>query len=354
MAPITGKILIVDDDDFFLAMLEDMLRGQGYEITAVPDGVAAITTAESDPPDLILLDIIMPRMDGLEVLQVLKQSPVTSEVPILLMTIERSEEVLLAGLRRGADDVLFKPISSEELLARCELALRRKKKIDGLNDVIRRHLDPNVAYQVLKQPTENLRLSRTHLAVLFTDLREFTRVAESISPEQTANLLNSLFEELVRCVLRYGGTLDKFLGDGLMALFGAPIGYPDNETRAVCAALDMVEYLEKVEKDLHPTSGQVIDMGIGISAGEVVVGPLGSQMRSNYTAIGDPVNVAARLTALAKGREIIISKTVADLLDDRVQVKQLPPAQLKGKRHPLEIFSVTPGQKLEVVFKRKT
>ncbi len=137
MAPITGKILIVDDDDFFLAMLEDMLRGQGYEITAVPDGVAAITTAESDPPDLILLDIIMPRMDGLEVLQVLKQSPVTSEVPILLMTIERSEEVLLAGLRRGADDVLFKPISSEELLARCELALRRKKKIDGLNDVIR-------------------------------------------------------------------------------------------------------------------------------------------------------------------------------------------------------------------------
>ncbi len=354
MSMLTGKILIVDDDEFFLAMMEDMLKGHGHEVTAVPDGVMAITSAESEPPDLILLDIIMPRMDGLEVLQVLKQSPQTADVPILLLTVEHSEEILLAGLRRGADDVLFKPVSSEELLARVDLSLRRNQKLNALKDVIRRHLDPSVAYQVFKQPAQSMQLRRTHLAVLFSDLRGFTKLAETLAPEQTAGLLNALFEELVRCVLRYGGTLDKFLGDGLMALFGAPISYTDNETRAVCAALDMIESLREVDRNVGVLSDKQIDMGIGICSGDVVVGPLGAQMRANYTAIGDPVNVAARLTALAKGREIIISKSVAERLDDRILLESLPPAELKGKRKPLAISRVTSGQKLEVVFKRKT
>jgi adenylate cyclase len=352
-API-GKILLVDDDEFFLSMMEETLSAHGHEVIAVPDGVTAITAAESDPPDLILLDIILPRMDGLEVLQILKQSPVTSEVPILLLTVQRSEEILLRGLRRGAEDVLFKPINNEELLIRVEHAMRRKRRMDALVDVIRRHLDPSVAYRILQQPVESMQLTRTHLAVLFTDLRGYTQVAEAISPEQTASLLNALFEELVRCVLRYGGTLDKFLGDGLMALFGAPIGYPDNETRAVCAALDMLEAMQQIDDGDQPAGERAIDMGIGISAGEVVVGPLGSQMRSNYTAIGDPVNVAARLTALAKGREIIISRAVKNRLDHQVKLEPLPPAKLKGKRNDLEIFRVVPGQKLEVVFRRKT
>jgi len=354
MEKTTGKILVVDDDEFFLAMMTDLLRGQGHEVTGVQDGVTAITSAESDPPDLILLDIIMPRMDGLEVLQILKQRPVTADIPILLLTINRSEEVLLSGLKRGADDVLFKPVSTEELLVRCELALSRKQKLDSLKNVIRTHLDPSVAYQVFSQPQKSMQLSRTHLAVLFTDLRGFTKVAESISPEQTADMLNALFEELVSCVLRYGGTLDKFLGDGLMALFGAPIGYNDNETRAVCAALDMVSSMKDLDHELSTHDGEPIDMGIGISAGEVVVGPLGSKTRANYTAIGDPVNVAARLTSLARGRDIIISQAVADRLDERVKIDPLPPTKLKGKRNPMVIFKVEPEQQLEVVLRRKT
>lgn len=354
MNKITGKVLLVDDDEFFLAMMEETLIAHGHSVTAVPDGVMAITAAESDPPDLILLDIIMPRMDGLEVLQILKQSPVTADVPIILLTINRSEDVLLKGLRRGADDVIFKPITQDELLVRTEMALKRKKRLDDLTGVIRRHLDPSVAYQVIKQPTGAMEFRRTHLAVLFSDLRGFTQVAESIEPEQTATLLNGLFEEMVRCVLRYGGTLDKFLGDGLMALFGAPIGYDDNESRAVCSALDMLSALQKLEGDSQPVTDKPINMGIGIASGEVVVGPLGSRMRSNYTAIGDPVNVAARLTATARGREIIISKSVKDRLDPQIKLEDLPPAELKGKRNPLEVFRVLPDQVLNVVLKRKT
>jgi adenylate cyclase len=352
---LTGRIMLVDDDEFFLSMIGDTLTNHGHQVTPLDDGVTAISRAENEPPELILLDIIMPRMDGLEVLQILKQNPSTAQVPVILLTTQRSEEIMLRGLRGGADDVMFKPVSAEELLLRCELARRRALRVKDLTEVIRRHLDPTVAYQIINQPRDFLQFKRTHIAVLFTDLRGFTKVAENIPPKKTAALLNGLFEELVRCVLRYGGTLDKFLGDGLMALFGAPIGYLDNETRAVCAALDMVDSMGAVDRDTRPlVGGQSIDMGIGISSGPVVVGPLGSQMRANYTAIGDPVNVAARLTALASGRDIIISKPVRQRLESQIRVEELPAAELKGKRKSLEIFRVLPGQKLEVAFRRKT
>jgi len=351
----TGRIMLVDDDDFFLSMIGDTLIAHGHQVTALSDGVSAISRAESEPPELVLLDVVMPRMDGLEVLQVLRNNPATAEIPVILLTTQRDEEVTLRGLRNGADDIMFKPVLPEELLLRCEMALKRAQRVKDLTDVIRRHLDPTVAYQIINQPREFLGFKRTHIAVLFTDLRGFTRVAERIEPEQTAALLNGLFEELVRCVLRYGGTLDKFLGDGLMALFGAPIGYTDNETRAVCAALDMVDSLQAIDRDTSPlVGGESIDMGIGISSGPVVVGPLGSQMRANYTAIGDTVNVAARLTALASARDIIISKAVRRRLEPQIQVEALPAAELKGKSKSLEIFRVLPGQKLDVAFRRKT
>ncbi len=345
----TGKILLIDDDEFFLAMLEDLLREQGHQVLGCSDGVQAISSAEADPPDLILLDIIMPRMSGLEVLQILKGRPQTADVPVLLLTVERREEIMLKGFALGADDVLFKPVSNEELLARVEVALRHRRRLEQLKQVIRQNLDPSVAFRALSQRADTLKLARTHLAVLFTDLRGFTQVAERIDPEETARLLNGLFEKLVRCVLRFGGTLDKFLGDGLMAIFGAPVSYPDNETRAVCAALEMIEALS----DLGAPEQEKLDMGIGISSGEVVVGPLGSSLRANYTAIGDPVNVAARLTALASGREIIACPLVAGRMDQRIRKEPLPPVTLKGKRQPLDIYRIPSGQKLEIALRRK-
>ncbi len=343
----TGKILLVDDDDFFLTVTEDLLKEAGYQVTAVPDPVKALNIAESEPHDLILLDVVLPRMDGLEMLQVLKQSPLTTHVPVLLLTIEHRENILVSGLRRGADDVLFKPIQTEELLARIDLALRRKKQLDVMRTVIRRHLDPSIARQVLDKPAPARQLIRTHLSVLFVDLRGFTKVVEAISPDRAADLLNSLFEELVGCVVKQGGTLDKFLGDGLMALFGTPVEYPDNETRAVRAAKDMIRSATQIGLKLSELVDRPVDVGVGICAGEVVVGPIGSRFGSSLTAIGRPVNTAARLTALARGNEIIISKSVADHLDPELTIEKLPPAQLKGKRDLLEIYRVVPDQDSE-------
>jgi adenylate cyclase len=350
----SGRILVVDDDEFFRSMAEELLTGHGHEVRTLPDGPSALAATEKDPPDLILLDLIMKQMTGLEVLRILKANPATTDVPVLLLTVERSEENLVKGISMGAEDVLFKPLSSEELLLRVELALRRKLRLDRLTEVIRRHLDPSVAYQILQEPQKPLPLRRAHLAVLFADLRGYTSLSEEIEPEQTAELLNRLFEHLVQCVVHYGGTLDKFLGDGLMALFGAPIDYPDNENRAVCAALEMLEQLAALDPSLGPAAGQKIALGIGISCGEVVVGPLGSRLRSNYTAIGDTVNVAARLTALAQGREIIICKEVRKRLDPMLKVDILPPAMLKGKRKALAIYRIVPDQKPQVVLRRKT
>ncbi len=355
MSP-AGHILLADDDEFFRAMTSEQLSTQGHRVRSATDGVMAVAMAEADVPDLILLDLVLPQMDGLQALQVLRNNPRTAQVPVFMVTARQDEDSLLRSLRLGAEDVLRKPINQEELLLKVDNRLRRKHREDSLNDLISQHLDPSVAYQLLHQhqPGQRLSMRRTHICVLFSDLRDFTQVAESIEPEQTAWLLNTLFEELVACVLRYGGTLDKFLGDGLMALFGAPIDYADKESRAVWAALDMLSCLEKLDERFRPLTGRSVDLGIGIAAGEVVVGPLGSQTRMNYTAIGDPVNVAARLTARAKGREIIINDKVAQALDGQIIVDPMEAVQLKGKSRAQSLFRVRSGQRVEVALRRKT
>jgi adenylate cyclase len=349
-----GTILLVDDDEFFRSVTADMLATHGYRVRALADPVEGVAAAEAEQPDLILLDMLMPRMDGLETLQVLKQQPRTASIPVLMITVEPSEQIMIKALGLGAENLLVKPVSHEELLIRVEHAMRRKRRLDELSGVIRRHLDPSVAYQILQQPGQALSMRRAHLAVLFSDLRGFTSVAERIQPEQVAEMLNSLFEVLVGCVLRYGGVLDKFLGDGLMALFGAPIDYPDNESRAVCAALDMLRELQTLDTEFERHVQEPIHLGIGINAGEAVVGPVGSRVRMNYTAIGDAVNVAARLTAQARGREIIISESVRAKLEPTFRVVELAPTLLKGKSHPLRIYRVLPDQELNVLIRRKT
>ncbi len=354
MAGASSTVLLVDDDEFFRSMTAEVLTAHGHRVKSMPDAVKAVAAVEADPPDLILLGLILPRMNGMQTLQVLKQNPRTSNVPVLVVTVKRDEETLLRALRLGAENVLHKPVSPEELLTRVEHALTRKHRLDELSGVIRRHLDPSVAYQILHQTGRTTTMRRTHLAVLFSDLRGFTKVAEALEPEQISELLNTLFEAMVGCVLSYGGVLDKFLGDGLMALFGAPIDHPDNESRAVCAALDMLRQLERLDTHFQRWVSEPIDMGIGISAGEVVVGPIGSSVRRNFTAIGDPVNVAARLTARAKGREIIISETVWKNLEPHFRCKPLPPALLKGKSRPLKIFQVDTDQELSILIRRKT
>ena len=350
----TGNILLVDDDEFFRAMTAELLTTQGHRVRTAPDGAVAVAMAEADPPGVIRLDLVLPQMDGLQTLQVLRNNPQTVQVPVFMITARQDEDSLLRCLRLGAEDVLHKPVNQEELLLKVDNRLRHKHWVDGLCDLIRQHLDPSVAYQLMQHPARGLAMQRTRICVLFTDLRGFTQVAESISPEQTAWLLNTLFEELVACVLRYGGTLDKFLVDGLMALFGAPIDYPDKESRAVCAALDMLKSLEHLDQQFQPLTGKPVDLGIGIAAGDVVVGPLGSQARLNYTAIGDPVNVAARLTARAKGREIIISQEVAEALPADIRTESLDAVLLKGKSQAQTIYRVEATQQVEVTLRRKT
>jgi adenylate cyclase len=349
-----ANILVVDDDEFFRSMTAEVLTSHGHRVRDTGDAVAAVASSESDPPDLILLDLVMPRMGGQEVLQVLKRSPRTADIPVLVVTVMKDEETLIRLLHAGAENVLHKPVSPEEMLTRVDHALKRKRRLDQLAGVIRRHLDPSVAYQILQRPGHSMGMRRTHLAVLFSDLRGFTSVSENIEPEQTAELLNTLFEAMVSCVLRYGGVLDKFLGDGLMALFGAPINHPDNESRAVCAALDMLRELTNLDSQFVRFWSEPIHMGIGISAGDVVVGPIGSSVRRNYTAIGDPVNVAARLTAQAQGREIIISEAVQERLEPQIKTEQLPPTLLKGKAKPLNVYRVDPNQELSILIRRKT
>ncbi len=328
----SGHVLLVDDDRLFQAFIRDTLEGRGFKVTSVLDGLEAITLAESEPPDLILLDIVLPKMNGLDILQIFKQSPVTSEIPVLLVTAEKGEEILVRGLRLGAEDVLFKPLSPVELGLRLELSIKRKRRLEKLLETIRHHVDPKIANELIDQPVGCPQLRREFVTVLFSDLRGLTRLTRALPPVQASHLLNGLVDELVRCVQRFNGMLDKFLGEGLTAFFGVSGAQSDNELRAVRAAAEMIQAFQKFEHLLRAGPIEPVDLGIGIASGDILLGQVGNRVNPRLTAIGTPINEAARLSNLAKGREIIISLSVRQSLPPEILAEQRPP----GRENPAE------------------
>lgn len=365
-----SRILLVDDEPFNLLLLEELLQLEGYTTLSASCGSAALESATDFQPDLILLDVMMPDLDGFEVCERLRQNPSSQTVPIIFLTALDDDESRLRGLESMGDDYLTKPINSNLLLAKITSILR-------LNQMRSQQMQRQVTQQtsaitqVNQQLAEKFRLfvpdqflnriaprgvgsiqlgnsQEEELTILFCDIRSFTTIAEAQTATETFNWLNGFFTEMEQAIAANGGFIDKFMGDAIMAIFDRPATHPQD---AIIAALAMTERLEIFNRDRAQYQlAQPISIGIGIHSGKVAIGTVGSNLRMESTVIGDTVNTASRLEQLTKvyNCQIIASEAVINRLTTAEQFtyELIDCIAPMGKQQTIKIYQVFHYQKL--------
>ncbi len=342
------RILIADDDWLNRDLLKTYLVNSGCEVVTAPDGRSALELAMQTPPDLALVDVQMPRMDGLSLCKTLKSNLATRFVPIVIVTALDSDDEKLKAIEAGADDFITKPYSSVVLLTRLRSLLRIKQlhdEVESRNRLLRQVLDRFLAEDVtdiiLTDPERYLKLGGDILqvTVLFADIRGFTRFTEEHSAEHVIETLNRIYQALSKVVFEHRGTFDKYLGDGFMAFYGAPVAAEDDALRALETSIEM----QRLFKELRDSSGDELKnlgLGIGLHSGEAVVGNIGSEKVMDYTVIGDVVNVAKRLQEQAGGGQILLSKNTYELAHKEVDAEPLEPIQVIGRREPIPAYLI--------------
>jgi adenylate cyclase len=356
----TNKILIVDDDPFNLDLLEQELTDHSYTIERANDGEEALKKVESFLPDVILLDYMMPKMNGIEVVKRLKQDEKHKGIPVILLTAKGSQEDKVRGLDAGADDYVVKPFDSFELLARVRSMARLKQMHDSLeewnrtlagkvtqqlNEIehmnrLKRYLSPQIAETILKSEDDNLFKShRREITVVFLDLRGFTAFSDNAEPEEVMELLKSYHAEMGKLIFKFEGTLERFAGDGIMVFFNDPIPCEDHVERAVRMALEMRARVQELRQGWLK-KGYDLDLGVGLSAAYATLGNIGFEGRMDYGAVGNVTNLAARLCGEAKGGQILTNQRTLSKIEDSVTVEPLEELHLKGFSRPVAAFNI--------------
>src|SRR4030095_7610760 len=296
------------------------------------------------PFDLLLLDIEMPELDGFGVLEQLKADPQLRDVPVIVNSSVEGLDNIVRCIGLGAEDYLPKPVNPVLLKARIGASLEKKRLRDQQKEMMRRFAAPEVA-QDLQDSGFSLVGKRVDASVLFCDIRGFTTLAETQSPEDTIELLNTYYALMFDAISGHGGIVTMMMGDGLMAVFGAPVPLPDHGESAVRAALEMIELVTLFNVELASASKPPIAGGIGIASGERVAGYAGTNKRAAYTCIGDTVNLAARLEAHTKvaQRAILVDPAARAALRDAGAAEALAPVALGGKAGRAEVCPLATG-----------
>jgi class 3 adenylate cyclase len=362
-APATFRVLIVDDDPDMSNFLARMLSQQGMQVEVASDGHVALEMIAASPPGLVLLDVLMPGPDGFEICRRLKAREATALLPVVLITALEDQESRVRGIEAGADDFLSKPVRREELIARVN-TLRRlhetRMELEGrrlaaevqhkeeIRKAFARYISPRLAERVLRESrgSEEVFRNLSHRAgvvALFADLRGFTRLSETVPVSSIVPMLNEFFTELTAAAHDNEGTVFSMAGDSLLVGFNVPVPQADATSRAVATGREMIQRFAPLGARWRAEHGLTTGIGVGIEAGEVVVGNVGAPSFMSYTIIGDPVNVAARLMQRAEPNEILVGPRASESLHamlggatpvDRRAVK------LKGKAEPIEVVTL--------------
>jgi adenylate cyclase len=347
MASRPPRILVVDDNKQNLEILQKTLTAAEYEVITAADGPAALGLIESAAPDLVLLDVMMPDMSGYEVCERIRANEASRLLPVVMLTVLSEVTDRIRGIETGADDFLSKPFNREELLTRVKSLLRIKAlhdEIETKNRLLRtlfgRYVSAEVAAEIVADPGRHLKLGgeKREVTVLFGDLRGFTPLAEQLDPQDAVDILNIYLTLVVDTVFRFGGTLDKFRGDGFMAFFGVPVRREDDPANAVRCALAVQEGLKRITFARFPDLR--LHMGNGINTGIVIAGNIGSERRTDYTVIGNEVNVAQRLESNAGPGQILMTGSTYERVKDAVQVRELGLLRVTGKQEGVRAYDV--------------
>jgi len=336
-----ARLLVVDDNKVNRLLLSRNIELMGHKVATAENGRVALQLLKREPFDLMLLDIEMPEMDGFQVLGEMAKDLELRDFPVIVTSSLEGIENVVRCIELGAEDYLTKPVNPVLLRARIGASLEKKRLRDQQKELVRRFATAEVA-EDLQQTGFSLGGKRVRGSVLFADIREFTPLAESQPPEETIELLNTYYTLMFNAISGHGGIVSQIAGDGLMAVFGAPLPLAEHCDAAVRAALEMIEMIELFDVEQAAASKPQIRIGIGIASGEMVAGYTGTNERATYTCIGDTVNVASRLeshTKLAQRAILIDAETRAGLRGD-VAVRALGPVAIRGKAQPVEVYAV--------------
>ena len=351
---IKAKILIVDDVLANIKVLKETLKTD-FKIIFALNGNKAIEIVKSDPPDLILLDIMMPDMDGYEVCRILKSDPKTRNIPIIFLTARTDTEDETKGLQLGAVDYIVKPINPAIVSARVNTHLNLANRtaelrqsltdLDLRNRFIRqtfgRYLSDEIVNSILENPSGmNLGGEKRNVTILMSDIRGFTPICESLPPEDVVGLLNIYLGKMTDIIFKYQGTIDEFLGDGILTIFGAPIQREDDAVRAVACALEMQLAMEEVNLLNQQKKYPQISIGVGINTGNLVVGNIGSFKRTKYGAVGHNINLTSRIESYTKGGQILISAQTLSACGPILHINESFNVTPKGVKDPITIFDI--------------
>jgi len=336
-------ILVVDDNELNRDLLTRRLARKGFATDEAADGFKALEWLANHHCDLVLLDIMMPGMSGIEVLEKVRETRDGTELPIIMATAKDTREDIVGALSLGANDYVTKPLDFPVVLARvnAQLGMKRAndrvrqlvKEVERRNEFIRsvfgRYLTDEIAETLLDSP-EGLSLSgeRREITILLADIRGFTNLSSHLEPEKVVTLVNNFLSEMTRVIISHGGTIDEFIGDAILALFGAPRAMEDHAEKAVACALEMQQTMQAVNELNHQSGLPELATGIGINTGEVIVGNIGSEQRAKYGVVGHNVNFAARIESFTEGGQILVSDRTLEactgLLETRGEMSVLP------------------------------
>lgn len=336
-----GYILIVDDNKMNRLLIARGLERDGHHVAFAENGRQALQMIHARSFDLVLLDVVMPEMDGYQVLRELTDDPHLKELPVIMISAVDELSSVVKCIEMGADDYLNKPINAVLLKARVDASLEKKRLRDRQRELIKKFATDEVAEDLLTSGF-SLGGKNVEATVMFSDIRSFTTVAESQSPEETIELLNDYYTLMMDAITGERGIVNQIVGDGLMAIFGAPVPLPDRCERAVRAARSMIELIEQYSQERIARGCIPIRIGIGIASGTVIAGYTGTERRATYTCVGDTVNLAARLESHTRviDRPILIDAATRECLPLDIPLEDQGEAQLKGKVQAVRIFSV--------------
>ncbi|MDT0631382.1 adenylate/guanylate cyclase domain-containing protein [Rubrivirga sp. S365] len=343
------KILFVDDEPDLVPLIRQKFRSQvrSGELALVfaADGVEALDQLEADPDiDIVVTDINMPRMDGLTLLGRLGE--LGRPTKAVVVTAYGDMENIRTAMNRGAFDFLTKPIDMADLdvtLGQARGAVEREREAERVRRTITRYLSDKIANAVLSNPDAVQASERREVSVLMSDIAGFSQVAERLEPERVVELLNVYLGAMTEVVDEHDGAIDEFIGDAVLAIFGAPLEMADHAARAVACAVAMQARMGDVNADLAERGLPALEMTAAVNSGEVVVGTIGSETRAKYGVVGSPVNLTARIQSLAVPGEVLISDATyaaAGGADGPLRLDGTRRVSLKGFAEPVAVHSV--------------